>query len=116
MAQRTETILTCDLCPEPGQPVLATYTFSVGSAEYETELCAEHKVSFDEIMAPYREHARRTAGRYTGVKRDRKSDAMQFRRAARLWGIANGKPVSAMGRIPAAVLTDYQEYLDSQSA
>ena len=116
MAQRTETILTCDLCPEPGRAVLATYTFSVGSAEYETELCAEHKASFDQMLEPYREHGRRIAGRYTGVKRDRKSETAQFRRAARLWGIDNGKPVSAMGRIPAAVLTEYQEYLDRQSA
>ena len=51
-----------------------------------------------------------------GSKRDRKSEAAQFRRDARAWGIANGRPVSAMGRIPEVVLTEYQEYLDSQSA
>lgn len=109
MAQRTEVIITCDLCPEPGRPVLDTYSFSLGPEDYAIEMCAEHKVSFDLIMSPYISNARRVTG--PRVKRDRKSESAQLRRDARLWGITSGKPVSKMGRISAALMTDYLEYL-----
>lgn len=115
MAQRIEIIVSCDLCTEPARAALGTYRIADHSGQYEIDLCAEHKVALDYVIAPYRDNARRIIGSAI-VRRERNSEAAQMRRDARAWGIANGKPVSAMGRISQAVISEYREYLASRQA
>lgn len=108
MTRKIQMVYTCDQCPEPNGEVIETLRFSYGAIEYETDLCAAHKAELDTSMSALISPARRISNR---TARDRKSDAVQLRQAARAWGIANGRPVSQRGRVAASVITDYQESL-----
>jgi hypothetical protein len=107
MAQKTIVTYECDL-HDDGTTGDETLSFAFDGTSYEIDACATHakdlRKRFDDIIP----HARRTTmgrsqarPRRTAASRDHNTDV-------RAWAKQNGHQVSERGRIPAAVIAEYE--------
>ena len=116
MAQVTRVELVDDL---DGSEAEETIPFALDGVSYEIDLSSENADELREAFAPYLEAGRRTGGRRT--RRTEDSPARGSRAAAakgngashdsaavRAWAAENGVEVGAKGRIPRAVLDQYE--------
>ena len=120
MAQKVQTIVTCDV-HEGESEAVDTIEFGVDGQSYVIDLCAEHG---EEVRAELQElisYARRAVG---GRTRRRSPASTRAGRTAsggggasdperlrdiRDWARSNGYPdLSSRGRIPRAVVEDYE--------
>lgn len=103
MAQKIETFLIDDL---DGSEAAGTIQFGLDGAKYEIDLSPRHASELQHALAPYIE-----AGRKTGPqRRPRKPPAGNPDTAqVRTWARARGIEINDRGRIPAGILTQYQE-------
>ncbi|WP_067966705.1 histone-like nucleoid-structuring protein Lsr2 [Nocardiopsis trehalosi] len=110
MAQKTQILLVDDL---DGGQAEESVTFALDGQTYEIDLSSQNAKMLREALAPFVDHARRA--RPTGrAARQGRAPAGGGRidrdKAARIrtWARSAGKPVSDRGRIPAAIVADYE--------
>lgn len=103
MAQRVTVELTDDI---DGTEAAETIAFRVDGTAYEIDLSTKNAAKMRQDFGRYIEHARRaTGGRRPGrPRRDR-----HFSSAVREWAKQQGIQVSERGRIPASVVSQYEE-------
>lgn len=104
MAQRVAIELEDDL---DGGPADETVKFGLGGSDYEIDLSTENASAFRGRIAPYIEHARKSAA---GPRRQASHAAGGRERSGdiRAWAKKHGIEVSERGRIPASVIEQYQ--------
>ncbi|HEY2312517.1 MAG TPA: Lsr2 family protein [Streptosporangiaceae bacterium] len=103
MATRVAVALEDDL---DGSPADETVRFRVGGAEYEIDLSRKNAKTFRTGIAPFVEHARK-AGRGQRRGPARPASARERSSDIRAWAKAEGIEISDRGRIPAAVVEQY---------
>lgn len=89
-----------------GTPADQTVTFSLEGVRYEIDLSAENLNEMREIAAPYIARARRIGG----SKKKPRAKALSQRAApkvVRAWAVEQGIEVNPTGRIPQAVVEQY---------
>lgn len=103
MATKVTVALEDDL---EGGPAAETVRFAVGGTAYEIDLNKKNAAAFRRKMAPFIEHARR-AGRESRRRGGRSAAGRERGAAVRAWAKEQGIVVSARGRVPAAVVAQY---------
>jgi Lsr2 len=104
MATRTTVVLEDDL---DGGPAQETVRFGLGAAEYEIDLNASNANRFRSQLAPFIGHARK-AGRGQRTSSARPAAARHHSAHVRAWAKQHGIEISERGRIPAAVIEQYE--------
>ena len=118
MATKMHVEVTCDLDHDTETPGVETIAFAVDGRAYEIDACQDDAKRFralivDEYAARARviRDGRRPAARpaasvgSAGTSRDRSRDGRN--KAIRAWAQANGHQISERGRIPEAIVKDY---------
>ncbi|MDA2804650.1 histone-like nucleoid-structuring protein Lsr2 [Nocardiopsis suaedae] len=107
MAQKVQVLLVDDL---DGGEADETVAFGVDGTSYEIDLSTDNATTLRELLAPYVSAARKApakAGR--GGRRQQRSAPSRERSAEiRAWAKAQGKQVNERGRIPAAIVAEYE--------
>lgn len=116
MAQRTIVQLTDDL---DGKPIPdgkgETVRFSIDRQDYEVDLGDKNAKAMREALSKYVSAARRTSGSNSRGRggRPAKASAATTRdydpKAVRVWAESQGIAVSQRGRVPADLVTRFQE-------
>ena len=103
MAQRVTVEMTDDI---DGTEAAETIAFRVDGTAYEIDLSKKNAAKMRQAFGRYIEHARRTTdGRRSGrAHRDRHRSP-----AVREWAKQQGIEVSERGRIPASVVSQYEQ-------
>jgi len=103
VAQRVTVELTDDL---DGTEAAETIAFRVDGTGYEIDLSKKNAAKMRRDFGRYIEHARRaTGGRRSGrPRRDR-----HFSSSVREWAKQQGIQISERGRIPASVVSQYEQ-------
>jgi len=104
MAQRVSVALEDDL---DGGPADETVRFGIGTSEYEIDLSDQNAAKPRERLAPFVEHARRV-GRGQPRRASRTPVSRQHSADIRAWALGQGITISERGRIPAAVVAQYE--------
>lgn len=103
--QRLEIQLEDDLT---GGPADETVQFAVEGTTYELDLSAQHAADLRRRLAPFIRHARR-ARRRGGQGVVRTAASRERSRQIRSWAEQQGFQVAAHGRLPADVITQYEQ-------
>ncbi|ASU85746.1 Lsr2 family protein [Nocardiopsis gilva YIM 90087] len=106
MAQKVQVLLVDDL---DGGEAEETVAFGVDGTNYEIDLSADNASKLREAIAPYVDAARKApakAGR--GRKQQRSAPSRERSAEIRAWAKAAGKQVNERGRIPAAIVAEYE--------
>ena len=104
MAQKVTVALEDDLT---GGPADETVRFAFDGTEYEIDLSARNAAAFRKLLEPYAEHARK-AGRAPARRAGRITAGRQRSGDIRAGAKQHGLAVSERGRIPAAVVEQYE--------
>jgi hypothetical protein len=108
-----QTIVTCDVHGDGvtgGQPVIVGFD----GAQYEVDLCQEHRDELVRFLEPYLAGARRggqavapraSRRRPSGSKRAARSSSADVRE----WARSQGYEVSDRGRVPAAIAAEFAQ-------
>ena len=109
MAQKVEVKLLCDL-DDGNVEAQETLAFSLGNTAYEVDVCAKHAQQIRESLEPFIASARKT-GAAAGGRRRRERQAANREQSAsiRSWAKDRGIEVNDRGRIPAAIVREYEE-------
>lgn len=109
VAQKVSVTFACDYdSKEIPNGEHLTRSFSLDGRDYEIDLCVKHSQKFDEAVKRFADHGRRVSSRVTRAKR--RTTAHRRRSAEiRAWAKRSGMEVSDRGRIPAQVITKYEE-------
>jgi nucleoid-associated protein Lsr2 len=103
MAQKVTVEMTDDL---DGSQADTTVSFAVDDTAYEIDLSKRNAAAMRRAFDRYIEHARK-AGRST--RRTRGTRDRRHSSDVRAWAKARGIQVSERGRIPASVVSQYEE-------
>ena len=109
VAQKVSVTFACDYdSKEIPNGEHLTRSFSLDGRDYEIDLCEKHSQKFDETVKRFADHGRRVSSR---VGRTKRRTTAHRRRSAeiRAWAKRSGMEVSDRGRIPAQVITKYEE-------
>jgi nucleoid-associated protein Lsr2 len=104
MATKITVFLEDDL---DGGPAVETVRFGLEGTDYEIDLNKKNAAAFRRRLAPFIEHARR-AGRGQRRRPVRGASGRERGSEVRAWAKGQGIAVSARGRIPAAVMEQYE--------
>ena len=103
MAQMVTVVMTDDIDDTEAAETIA---FRVDGTAYEIDLSKKNAAKMRQVLGRYIEHARRT----TGGRRSGRSQRERHRSSAvREWAKQQGIEVSERGRIPASVVSQYEE-------
>ncbi|MBV2361766.1 Lsr2 family protein [Streptomonospora sp. S1-112] len=108
MAQKVQVLLVDDL---DGGEAEETVSFGVDGSSYEIDLSAANASKLRDALAPYVEAARKAPAKSGGrANRRQQRSAPSRERSAeiRAWAKAAGKQVNERGRIPAAIVAEYE--------
>jgi len=109
MAQKTVVTVVCDLPHDGEVEGTETLSFAFDGTAYEIDVCAAHAKDLREKFGKYVEHARRVAGGGGGRRRRSRSGPGRERSSEiRAWAKQRGHQVSERGRIPAAIIAEYE--------
>jgi hypothetical protein len=109
MAQKTVVTVVCDLPHEGEIEGTETVSFAFDGTGYEIDVCSTHAKDLREKFGKYVEHARRVAGGGGGRRRRSRSGPGRERSSEiRAWAKQRGHKVSERGRIPAAIIAEYE--------
>lgn len=110
MAQKTVVTVVCDLPHDGEVEGTETVSFAFDGTAYEIDVCATHAKDLREKFGKYVEHARRVAGSGGGGRRRRSRSGPGRERSSeiRAWAKQRGHKVSERGRIPAAIIAEYE--------
>ncbi len=107
MAQKVQVLLVDDL---DGGEAEESVSFGVDGTSYEIDLSANNASKLRDALAPFVEVARKapqkTASR--GKKQQRSAPSRERSAEIRAWAKAAGKQVNERGRIPAAIVAEYE--------
>ena len=106
MAQKVQVLLIDDL---DGGEAEETVSFALDGTSYEIDLSSANAKRLREELAPFVEAARKVPAR-RGVSRTKKRTALSRERSAqiRAWAQQQGKQISERGRIPKAIVDEYE--------
>jgi len=107
MAQKVLVEMVDDL---DGSAAGQTVPFGLDGAQYEIDLSDHNATALREELARFIAAGRRTGGRKTAGPSPT-ADERERSRAIRAWAVENGWAVAERGRIPAEVVTAYDEHL-----
>jgi len=108
MAQKVSVLLLCDLHDSGDVEAEETLSFAVGNTSYEIDVCAKHAQKIRSKLQPFVGHARRaSATRPRG--RARRAEDRAHPAEIRAWAKEHGYQISERGRIPASVVTEYEQ-------
>ncbi len=107
MAQKIQTLFIDDI---DGGEADGTVRFALDGAEYEIDLSAKHNEEFRAALGTYVSHARKLGGtaRRTATRPGRKPSTVDTV-AVRTWARENGYGIKDRGRVPADLVSKYQE-------
>ena len=110
MAQKTVVTVVCDLPHDGEVEGTETVSFAFDGTSYEIDVCATHAKDLREKFGKYVERARRVAGGGGGGRRRRSRSGPGRERSSeiRAWAKQHGHKVSERGRIPAAIIAEYE--------
>ncbi|MDX6255156.1 MAG: hypothetical protein QOJ11_1490 [Frankiales bacterium] len=119
MAQRVQVLLVCDVHDDDTTPGTETISFSLDGTNYEIDVCDLHAAELRDAVAPYVGAGRRIGGARSGGRRAAAAPSRAVARPAagsdrqragdiRAWAKAQGLNVNERGRIPAAIVEQYQ--------
>lgn len=111
MAQKTIVELVDDL---DGDTAEETVAFALDGVEFQIDLSADNAAKLRDSVAPYIEKARRTGGRKlrgsaAALGGAPSSNGGQENQAIREWARSQGKVVADRGRLPHALVVQFQE-------
>jgi hypothetical protein len=109
VAQKTVVELVDDL---DGGKADETVAFSLDGVEFTIDLSSDNAARLRDSLAEYVGHARRTGGRKgktTSPARRSAAAEKADNQAIREWARQNGETIAERGRIPAALVTKFQE-------
>jgi nucleoid-associated protein Lsr2 len=106
MAQKVHVMLVDDL---DGGEANETVSFSIDGTSYEIDLSSENASKLRKELAVYAEHARKASGAGGGRRRRSRTGPGRERSSEiRAWAKQRGHKVSERGRIPAAIIAEYE--------
>jgi hypothetical protein len=94
-----------------GSPEASTVQFALEGVSYEIELSDEHLEEMRALLAPYIEHGRRTGGRRKSSGQSQATRSNPDSAAVRAWAEQQGIELASRGRIPKAVIEQY-DYIE----
>jgi Lsr2 len=108
MAQKIQTLFIDDI---DGGEADGTVRFSLDGTEYEIDLNTKHTDELRSTLRSYIEHSRKVSGatRRPGVGRGARRASTVDTGAVRTWARENGFDIKDRGRVPADLLTRYEE-------
>jgi hypothetical protein len=104
MAQKVQVVLVDDM---DGGGADETVAFAIDGASYEIDLSHANAARLREAFAPYVGHARK-AVRGAGRRSSRAGKGAGNSAEIRKWAKSQGLQVNARGRIPAAIVSQYE--------
>ena len=107
MAQQVSVLLLCDLHGGDVEAV-ETVSFGVGNSLYEIDVCAADAKELRSKLEPFIEHARRRTGG-SARRPGRRAADRAHTAEIRSWAKEQGYQISERGRIPASVVTEYEQ-------
>jgi hypothetical protein len=109
MAQKTVVTVVCDLPHDGEVEGTETVSFAFDGTAYEIDVCAAHAKELREKFGQYTEYARRASGTAASGRRRRTRSGPGRERSSeiRAWAKQRGHKVSERGRIPAAIIAEY---------
>lgn len=109
MVQKVKVTVVCDLPHDGEAEGTETVSFSFDGTPYEIDLCALHAKELREKFTQYTDHARRASGGASNRRRRSRSGPGRERSSEiRAWAKQRGHKVSERGRIPAAIIAEYE--------
>jgi nucleoid-associated protein Lsr2 len=110
MASKTVVTVVCDLPHDGEVEGTETVSFAFDTTPYEIDLCSMHAKDLREKFGQYVEHSRRVSGSGGGRRRraSRGGPGRQQSAEIRAWAKQHGRQVSERGRIPAAIIAEYE--------
>jgi hypothetical protein len=109
MAQKVQTLLTCDV---HGDDTVGdgTIAFSLGGSAYEVDVCDDHAAEITDAFAPFIEAAHKPVANGSRPRRRRVAATANDSKAPiiRTWAKSQGLEVSERGRIARSVVDQYQ--------
>lgn len=105
MAQKVHVMLVDDL---DGGEAQETVSFSIDGAAYEIDLSSENANKLRKELTVYVDHARKASGTSGRRRRSRTGPGRERSSEIRAWAKDRGHKVSERGRIPAAIIAEYE--------
>ena len=106
MAQKVQVFLVDDL---DGGEAEETVTFGLDGSTYEIDLSADNATKLRDALGPFVQAARKAPTKPARSRRGSRNAPSRERSAEiRAWAKAAGKPVNERGRIPAAIVAEYE--------
>jgi hypothetical protein len=106
MAQKVQVMLVDDL---DGGEASETVHFSLDGIAYEIDLSSDNASKLRKELAVYAGHARKATGAPGGRRRRARTGPGRERSSEiRAWAKQHGRKVSERGRIPAAIIAEYE--------
>ncbi len=108
MAQKVKVTVVCDLPHDGEVEGEETVSFSFDGTAYEIDVCAKHAKELRDKVSPFVDHARKASGAGVGRRRRTRGGPGRERSAEiRAWAKQRGYKVNERGRIPAAIVAEY---------
>ena len=108
MAQKVKVTVVCDLPHDGEVEGEETVPFAFEGTAYEIDVCAQHAKELRDKVSPFIDHARRASGGGGGRRRRSRGGPSRERSAEiRSWAKQRGYKVNERGRIPAAIVQEY---------
>lgn len=104
MAQKVQVLLVDDL---DGGEAEETVQFAVDGSAYEIDLSGKNASKLREALAPYVDVARKAPTKGRGRRQQRNQPSRERSAEIRAWAKAHGKQVNERGRIPQAIVAEY---------
>jgi hypothetical protein len=104
MVRTTITQITDDI---DGSKNAETYSFAWQGTEYEVDLSNKNFKAFDKLLQPYIEAGRKVSKRASGRGSSSASTSKRDLSAIREWARAEGIQISDRGRVPKAIIDQY---------
>lgn len=105
MAQQVQVLLTDDL---DGGEATQTITFGLDGNSFEIDLSDANAKQLRDTFAPFTDHARK-AGTNAPAKSRRTAEGRARAGDIRAWAKDQGYKISDRGRIPPAIVRDYEQ-------
>jgi Lsr2 len=103
MAQKVTVTMTDDI---DGAEAAGTVSFRIDGTSYEIDLSKKNAAALRRVFTPYIDHARRAP---RGARAGRLARSRQRSPDVRAWAKSQGIQVSERGRIPASVVSQYED-------
>jgi nucleoid-associated protein Lsr2 len=105
MVKTTVVTITDDIDGSEGAETVA---FGFGGQSYEIDLSKKNLDKFKKGLQPFIDSGRRVSSRQSAVRVPRNRTSRKDSSAIRAWAAEQGLAVSERGRIPAAVVAQYE--------